>query len=220
MVIVGSGRSPCCDRHTPIASRISSVNLEDHVAVEVEEADRRDFIILAGNAFAAVGAAATLWPFIAQMNPDAGAQALASVEIDLAPVKEGQAITALWRGKPIFIRNRTRDEIGKAAAVDTEALPDPEARNDLLPGTAPATDANRVKPGKENWLVLIGICTHLGCIPKGQSLGDSRGDFGGWFCPCHGSHYDTAGRIRKGPAPRNLEVPPYEFVSDTKIKIG
>lgn len=187
---------------------------------EVEDPNRRDFLIIAGNAFAAVGAAATLWPFISQMNPDAGAQALSSVEIDLSPIKEGQAITAMWRGKPIFIRNRTPEEIKAAEAVPVAQLPDGEARNDLLPEAAPATDDNRVKKGKENWLILIGICTHLGCIPKGQALGDARGDFGGWLCPCHGSHYDTSGRIRKGPAPRNLEVPPYEFVSDTKIKIG
>lgn len=190
------------------------------MAVEAEEPDRRDFLVLAGNAFVAVGAAATMWPFIAQMNPDAGALALASVEIDLSPVKEGQAITAMWRGKPIFIRNRTEDEIKQAAAVDPKSLPDDSARNDLLPEEAPATDANRVKQGNERWLILVGICTHLGCIPKGQALGDSRGEYGGWFCPCHGSHYDTSGRIRKGPAPRNLEVPPYEFISDTKIKIG
>ncbi len=187
---------------------------------EAEEPNRRDFLVIAGNAFAAVGAAATLWPFIAQMNPDAGAQALASVEIDLSPVKEGQAITAMWRGKPIFIRNRTQDEVKSAEAVPVADLPDQSARNDLLPESTPALDTNRIKEGKDNWLILVGICTHLGCIPKGQSLGDSRGDYGGWLCPCHGSHYDTSGRIRKGPAPRNLEVPPYQFISDTKIKIG
>jgi ubiquinol-cytochrome c reductase iron-sulfur subunit len=194
--------------------------VEDDVASEAEEPDRRDFLVLAGNAFVGVGAAVTLWPFVAQMNPDAGAKALASVEIDLSPVKEGQAITAMWRGKPIFIRNRTQDEIALAKAVALNDLADGKARNDLLPDGTPAEDVNRVKAGKENWLVLIGICTHLGCIPKGQALADSKGDFGGWFCPCHGSHYDTAGRIRKGPAPRNLEVPPYKFISDTKIKIG
>lgn len=197
-----------------------SSKLEGYVAVEAEEPNRRDFLVIAGNAFVAVGAAATLWPFISQMNPDAGAQALASVEIDLSPVKEGQAITAMWRGKPIFIRNRTPEEIKAAEAVPLADLPDKSARNDLLPESAPAIDDNRIKSGKDNWLILIGICTHLGCIPKGQSMGDARGDYGGWFCPCHGSHYDTSGRIRKGPAPRNLEVPPYEFVSDTKIKIG
>lgn len=190
------------------------------MATDNEEPNRRDFLVIAGNAFAAVGAAATIWPFIDQMNPDAGAQALASIEVDLAPVKEGQAITVMWRGKPVFIRNRTRDEVNLANAISVADLPDDAARNDVLPSDTPALDVNRTKKGKENWLVLVGICTHLGCIPKGQSMGDTKGEFGGWFCPCHGSHYDTSGRIRKGPAPRNLEVPPYEFVSDTKIKIG
>lgn len=185
-----------------------------------DELGRRDFLVVAGNTFVAIGAAATMWPFIQQMNPDAGAQALSSVEIDLSPVKEGQAITVMWRGKPVFIRNRTKDEIAKAEKDDAAALTDATARNLALPESTPATDANRVKKGHENWLVLVGICTHLGCIPKGQSMTDLKGDFGGWFCPCHGSHYDTSGRIRQGPAPRNLDVPPYEFVSDTKIKIG
>ncbi len=185
-----------------------------------EEPNRRDFIVIAAQAFAGVGAAVALWPFIHQMNPDASTQALASIEVDLTPIKEGQAITVSWRGKPVFIRNRTPEEIKKAAEVKLADLSDTSARNDSLPEKAPATDANRTKKGHENWLVLVGICTHLGCIPKGQSLSDSKGDFGGWFCPCHGSHYDTAGRIRKGPAPRNLEVPPYSFVSYTKIKIG
>jgi len=190
------------------------------VASTAEEPHRRDFLVIAGTAFAAVGGAITLWPFIAQMNPDSSAQALASVEIDLAPVKQGQAITALWRGKPIFIRNRTADEVERARADDKANLPDHLARNMGLPEGEPATDANRTKAGHENFIVLIGICTHLGCIPKGQAIGDSRGEYGGWFCPCHGSHYDTAGRIRKGPAPRNLDVPPYDFVGDSKIKIG
>jgi ubiquinol-cytochrome c reductase iron-sulfur subunit len=190
------------------------------VATDVDESTRRDFLVLAANAFAAIGGAAALWPFISQMNPDAGAQALASTEVDLSPVKEGQAITVLWRGKPIFIRNRTKAEIEAAEKTPLDDLVDQSARNDDLPDSTPAEDENRVKKGKENWLVLVGICTHLGCIPKGQSMGDARGDYGGWFCPCHGSHYDTSGRIRKGPAPRNLEVPPYDFVADTKIKIG
>jgi ubiquinol-cytochrome c reductase iron-sulfur subunit len=176
--------------------------------------------VIAAQAFAGVGAAMALWPFIQQMNPDASTQAAASMEVDLSPVKEGQAITVLWRGKPVFVRNRTKEEITKAVDVKLSELVDPSARNDDLPEKAPATDANRTKKGHENWMILVGICTHLGCIPKGQSIGDARGDFGGWFCPCHGSHYDTAGRIRKGPAPRNLEVPPYDFVSDSKIKIG
>ncbi|MGQ0456861.1 MAG: ubiquinol-cytochrome c reductase iron-sulfur subunit [Hyphomicrobium sp.] len=186
----------------------------------VDDSNRRDFLVVAGNTFAAIGAASLLWPFVQQMNPDASAKALASTEIDLSPVKEGQAITVMWRGKPVFVRNRTKAEIDEATKVDPSALPDPDARNAALPANDPATDANRTKAGHENWLIMVGICTHLGCIPKGQSMGDSKGDFGGWFCPCHGSHYDTAGRIRKGPAPRNLEVPPYEFVADNKIKIG
>ena len=210
-----------------------------------EPPNRRDFIVIAAQAFAGVGAAMALWPFIQQMNPDASTQAAASIEVDLSPVKEGQAITVLWRGKPVFVRNRTKEEITKAVEVKVADLVDPSARNDALPERTPATDLNRtkaeieaaqkvadtdlkdpqkdedrVKKGHENMLVLVGVCTHLGCIPKGQSIADARGDFGGWFCPCHGSHYDTSGRIRRGPAPRNLEVPPYEFVSDSKVKIG
>jgi ubiquinol-cytochrome c reductase iron-sulfur subunit len=192
-------------------------DLASHTA---EEPNRRDFIVVAAQAFAGVGAALALWPFISQMNPDASTQALASIEVDLTPVKQGQAITVSWRGKPVFIRNRTPEEVKSAVDTKLSDLVDPLARNDAKPEKTPATDANRTVKGKENWLVMVGICTHLGCIPKGQSLSDSKGDFGGWFCPCHGSHYDTAGRIRKGPAPRNLEVPPYEFASDSKIKIG
>lgn len=184
-----------------------------------KEPKRRDFIVLAGSTMAAVGGATLLWPFVQQMNPDAGAQALSSIEVDLAPIAEGQAITVMWRGKPVFIRNRTADEVKEANAVAVDVLPDPDARNEKDPG-APASDTNRTVKGKENWLILVGICTHLGCIPKGQSIADTKGEFGGWFCPCHGSHYDTSGRIRKGPAPRNLDVPPVTFISDTKIKIG
>jgi ubiquinol-cytochrome c reductase iron-sulfur subunit len=194
--------------------------LEAPVTTDAVEPNRRDFLVVVGNAFAAVGAASLLWPFIQQMNPDASTMALSSVDVDLSPVKEGQAITVLWRGKPIFIRNRTKTEVASAVDVDVKTLPDSLARNDALPTDDPATDANRTVKGHENWIVLVGICTHLGCIPKGQSMGDERGEYGGWFCPCHGSVYDTSGRIRKGPAPRNLEVPPYAFSSDTKIKIG
>jgi ubiquinol-cytochrome c reductase iron-sulfur subunit len=181
---------------------------------------RRDFIYIATTAFAAIGAAGALWPAIDQMNPDASALSLASVDVDLAPIQTGQAITLLWRGKPIFIKNRTADEIQKAKATPLSDLKDPEANIMGSTTAIPATDENRTKPGKENWLVQIGICTHLGCIPKGQSPGDEKGPYGGWFCPCHGSVYDTAGRIRQGPAPRNLEIPPYQFTADTKIKIG
>jgi ubiquinol-cytochrome c reductase iron-sulfur subunit len=189
---------------------------------EDDDLNRRDFLVIAGNAFAAVGGAVALWPFVDQMNPDASAQALASTEVDLAPVKEGQAITVMWRGKPIFIRNRTAEEIKKAEETPLADLPDPSARNLALPESVPADDKNRVKDGHKNWLVMVGVCTHLGCIPKGQTPAEvtMRGDYNGWFCPCHGSHYDTSGRIRKGPAPRNLDVPPYQFVTDTKIVIG
>lgn len=190
------------------------------MASEAEEPTRRDFLTLATNAFVLVGGAVTLWPFLAQMNPDAGTQALATIEVDLAPIQVGQAITVLWRGKPIFIRHRTSEEVQQARSVALDVLPDELARNAALPEATLAIDTNRVKDGKENWLILVGICTHLGCIPKGQALGDSKGDFSGWFCPCHGSHYDTSGRVRKGPAPRNLAVPLYGFVSDTKILIG
>jgi ubiquinol-cytochrome c reductase iron-sulfur subunit len=185
-----------------------------------EEPNRRDFIVILAQSFAGVGAAVALWPFISQMNPDASTQALASIEVDLSPVKAGQAITVSWRGKPVFIRNRTPEEVKAALDVKLSDLKDPIARNEALPDKSPATDLNRTKKDKENWLVLVGICTHLGCIPKGQSMADAKGDYGGWFCPCHGSHYDTAGRIRLGPAPQNLLVPTYEFVSDTMIKIG
>ena len=185
-----------------------------------DSASRRDFLTIAAGSWVAVGAAAALWPLVQQMNPDASTQALSSIEVDLAPIKEGQAVTVMWRGKPVFIRNRTKDEIAKAEATKMNELVDTSARNDALPDKAQANDANRVKKDKPNWLVLVGVCTHLGCIPKGQTIADAKGDFGGWFCPCHGSHYDTSGRIRKGPAPKNLAVPTYDFLSDTKIKIG
>ncbi len=162
---------------------------------------RRDFLFLATGAFGAVGGAAFVWPLINQMNPDAGTLAMASIELDLSTVKEGQAITVLWRGKPVFVRHRTAAEIDAAKKVPMADLKDP------------ASDESRAT--KPQWLVMVGVCTHLGCVPLGQA-----GDFGGWFCPCHGSHYDTSGRIRKGPAPKNLEVPSYAFLSDTKIKIG
>ena len=186
----------------------------------IEDDDRRDFILVAAGAFAAVGIGPLVWPMLDQMNPDASALALGSVELDLSPIDVGQAITIMWRGKPIFIRNRTPEEVGLAKRTQISALIDNSARNENLPEDAPAVDRNRTLEGHENWLVLVGICTHLGCIPKGQRVGDAKGEFGGWFCPCHGSHYDTSGRIRKGPAPRNLNVPPYAFISDSKIKIG
>jgi ubiquinol-cytochrome c reductase iron-sulfur subunit len=192
----------------------------DLASHSAEGSSRRDFIVIAAQAFAGVGAAVALWPFIQQMNPDASTQAQASTEVDLTPVKEGQAITVVWRGKPVFIRNRTPEEIKRAVDVKLSELSDTSARNDDLPEKAPAIDPNRTKKGHENWIILVGICTHLGCIPKGQALNDARGDFGGWFCPCHGSQYDTAGRIRRGPAPENMAIPPYTFTNDTTLRIG
>ena len=183
--------------------------------MEHPEPTRRDFLYIATAALAAVGAGSVIWPFIDQMNPDASALALASTEVDVSAVEEGQSITVKWRGKPVFVRHRTAKEIEEAEAVAMGDLPDPLARNANLEAEAPATDPNRAAEGKEPWLVMIGVCTHLGCVPLGQA-----GDFGGWFCPCHGSHYDTAGRIRRGPAPENLHIPPYAFTSDTVIRVG
>jgi len=164
---------------------------------------RRDFLYVATGAVGAVGVVGVAWPLINQMNPDASVLALASAEYDLTPIAEGQSVTVKWRGLPVFIRHRTPQEIQEAQAVPLSELKDPE------------TDEQRTKPGHEQWLVMIANCTHLGCIPVGES-----GEYDGWFCPCHGSVYDTAGRIRKGPAPKNLVVPPYTFLSDTKIQIG
>ena len=193
-----------------------------------EEVTRRDFLFIATGAVAASGAALVAWPLISQMNPDASVKALASVELDLAPIKEGQAITIKWRGNPVFVRNRTKSEIDAAKAVALTDLVDPIARSANVADAAPASDENRVISGAdgktENYLVMMAVCTHLGCVPIGN-----EGDFalvvgsqktGGWLCPCHGSHYDTSGRIRKGPAPQNLPVPKYEFIADTKIRIG
>jgi ubiquinol-cytochrome c reductase iron-sulfur subunit len=181
---------------------------------------RRDVLQIMAGGWALVGMGALAWPLIDQMNPDANALALGSTEVDLAPITEGQAITAVWRGKPVFIRHRTAKEIEEARAVKVDDLPDRMAQVTGAKGDLDASDVNRVKDGKEKWLVMVGICTHLGCIPTGTAVGEPKGEFGGWFCPCHGSQYDTSGRIRKGPAPRNLEIPPYAFVGDTRIKIG
>lgn len=169
---------------------------------------RRDFIYVATGAFAAAGAAVAVWPMVNQMNPSADVLALASVEADISQVKPGQAIKVPWRGKPVFIRHLTPAEIAAADKVATSDLRDPQ------------TLADRTKPGKTQWLITLGVCTHLGCIPLGSGDGENRGDFGGYFCPCHGSHYDTAARIRKGPAPKNLEVPQYAFKSDSVVEIG
>ena len=162
---------------------------------------RRDFLYLTTGSFTAVGAGALAWPFISQMNPDASVKALASTEVDLSPIMPGQSITILWRGKPVFVRRRTEEEIAEAQAVEQIDLPDPE------------TDETRVQ--KPEWLVMVGVCTHLGCIPLGN-----KGEYNGWLCPCHGSHYDVSGRVRKGPAPTNMEIPKFEFVDSNTIKIG
>ena len=185
-----------------------------------EDPSRRDVILIGAGGFAAIGGAAMLWPLLDQMNPDASTLSMASTDVDLAPIEEGQAITVMWRGKPIFIRHRTAKEVEAATEVKIGDLIDPLARNANLPDDAPATDDNRAAPEREPWLVMIGICTHLGCIPQGQAPGQYKGDYGGWFCPCHGSQYDTAGRVRVVPAPENMYIPPYSFTSDTKIRIG
>jgi len=188
--------------------------------VTTPEATRRDVLTIAGGAFAVVGGLVSLWPLLQQMNPDANTLATANIEVDLKPVAVGQSITVQWRGKVVFIRHRTPAEIETARAVPVGRLPDRKARMAGRPDWAPATDANRTKPDRANWLIVVGVCTHFGCIPQGQRLGEKRGDYGGWYCSCHGSQYDTAGRIRIGPAPANLEVPPYHFVTDTLVEIG
>ena len=165
------------------------------------QSERRDFLFTVTYTIGAVGIGATIWPLIDQMNPDSSAKALATTEVDVSSVELGKTITVLWRGKPIFIRRRTKEEIEEASAVDLKNLKDPEK------------DKDRAK--NPEWLVMIGVCTHLGCVPLGE-----KGEYNGWFCPCHGSHYDTSGRIRKGPAPNNLEIPKYEFVDNNIIKIG
>ncbi|MEK9850771.1 MAG: ubiquinol-cytochrome c reductase iron-sulfur subunit [Candidatus Puniceispirillum sp.] len=171
-----------------------------------ENPGRRDFIVVGTYAMAGLGGAAVAWPLIDQMNPAADTLALANIEVDISKIAVGQSITVKWRGKPVFIRHRTADEVSRAKATDLADLRDPEA------------DADRAE--KPELLVLVGVCTHLGCVPLGQKTGEVRGEYDGWFCPCHGSHYDTSGRIRKGPAPSNLEVPPYSFLSDSVIRIG
>ncbi|ASM73791.1 MULTISPECIES: ubiquinol-cytochrome c reductase iron-sulfur subunit [Roseobacteraceae] len=186
------------------------------------DGNRRDFLYYATAGAGAVAVGAAVWPLVNQMNPSADVKALSSIRVDVSGIDPGTQLTVKWLGKPVFIRRRTEAEVAAANGVEMEALPDPIARNANIAGDAPATDPNRslVPPGGEagtdsEWLVMMGVCTHLGCVP----LGDA-GDFGGWFCPCHGSHYDTAGRIRKGPAPENLPVPVAEFVDETTIKLG
>ncbi|MEL6840591.1 MAG: ubiquinol-cytochrome c reductase iron-sulfur subunit [Pseudomonadota bacterium] len=176
---------------------------------------RRDFLYYATAGAGVVVTGAAVWPLVNQMNPSADVLALASIRVDVSAVVPGTQITVLWQGKPVFIRARTEEEIAEARAVDVGDLPDQDAYNDNL-GEAPATDENRALSEDGVWLVQMGVCTHLGCVP----LGDGAGDFGGWFCPCHGSHYDTSGRIRRGPAPRNLPIPVASFVDETTIQLG
>lgn len=171
-----------------------------------EDNSRRDFLQLTAGAFGVVGAACFATPLVNSLNPAKDTLALSTIEVDISSIQPGQSKTEIWRGKPVFIRRRTPEEIAAAESVDISSLRDKQA------------DKDRVK--KAEWLVVVGVCTHLGCIPQGQKIGETVGEFGGWFCPCHGSHYDTSGRIRKGPAPLNLPVPDYTFISDTKIKIG
>ena len=166
-----------------------------------KKTERREFLFTASYAVGAIGVGAVVWPLVDQMNPDASVKAMASTEVDISSLQPGKTITVLWRGKPVFIKRRTPEEITEAKAVKMQDLKDPQK------------DEDRTK--KSEWLVMLGVCTHLGCVPL-----NDKGDYNGWFCPCHGSHYDTSGRIRKGPAPTNMAIPPYEFLDNNKIKIG
>ncbi|WP_037294753.1 ubiquinol-cytochrome c reductase iron-sulfur subunit [Roseobacter sp. AzwK-3b] len=189
--------------------------------VEDHEGTRRDFLYYATAGAGAVTAGAAIWPLVDQMNPSADVQALSSIQVDVSGIAEGSQITVKWLGKPVFIRRRTPAEIEDARSVDVADLPDGIARNNNISGDVPATDENRAMDESGEWLVQMGVCTHLGCVPMGNA-GDFalEGGVGGWFCPCHGSHYDTSGRIRKGPAPENLPVPVAEFVDESTIKLG
>jgi ubiquinol-cytochrome c reductase iron-sulfur subunit len=187
----------------------------DVAHVEDQGGTRRDFLYVATGAAGAITAGAAIWPLVNQMNPAADVQALSSIQIDVAEVEVGSQITVKFLGKPVFIRRRTPEEIEEGRAVDLGQLKDGLARNANHADDAPATDANRTMDEAGEWLLMTGVCTHLGCIPLGEA-----GDFDGWFCPCHGSHYDTAGRIRRGPAPENLPIPVAQFVSDTVIELG
>jgi ubiquinol-cytochrome c reductase iron-sulfur subunit len=176
---------------------------DDIIQDDTEKTTRRDFMTLTASGMTAVGAACAIWPLVDSLNPSADVLALASIEVDISHIEPGQTMTVKWRGKPVFITHRTEEQIKEAANTHLKDLIDPEE------------DSARVKEGYSKWLIMVGICTHLGCVPL-----SNKGDYEGWFCPCHGSHYDTSGRIRKGPAPLNLKIPPYEFISDTKIRIG
>jgi len=195
-------KTPAEQRHSAEAP---STAAEAEAAGTTEQ--RRDFLFLLTGAMGALGTAAALWPLIDSMNPSADVRALSTVSVDLAPIDRGQRITVMWTGRPVFIAHRTDREIARSEADD---------RNPNL--VDPATDASRVT--RKEWLIVIGICTHLGCVPLGQRPTDPHGEYGGWFCPCHGSVYDTAGRIRHGPAPRNLDLPAYAFEGEARVKLG
>lgn len=182
---------------------------------EVNSGARRDFLYVSTAAAGAVAAGAAVWPLFNQMNPSADVRALASVQVDVSALEAGSQLTVKFLGKPVFVRRRTPEEIEEAREVEVAALPDPIARNPNIPGENPATDEFRTLDEAGEWLVMIGVCTHLGCVPLAEA-----GDFGGWFCPCHGSHYDKLGRIRRGPAPENLHIPVAEFISDAVIHLG
>jgi ubiquinol-cytochrome c reductase iron-sulfur subunit len=190
----------------PVKAAAPAKPVEKQAVAKPQSDSRRDFLALTAAGMGAVGACSLAWPFVNSMNPAKDTLALSTTEVDLTPIQKGQSVTVMWRGKPVFIRHRTEKEIAEAKDVEMSNLLDPQS------------DEERVK--KPEWLVLVGVCTHLGCVPTGQKTGETRGEYDGWFCPCHGSHYDSSGRIRKGPAPKNLDVPPYEFVSDTLVKIG
>lgn len=193
----------------PGERRMPVSNTEDHGG------SRRDFLYYATGAAGVVATGAAVWPLVNQMNPSADVKALASIFVDVSGVETGTQLTVKWRGKPVFIRHRDDKDIELARSVKLSELVDPLAENENLKHDAPATDENRTLDKEGKWLVMMGVCTHLGCVPLGNA-----GDFGGWFCPCHGSHYDSAGRIRKGPAPRNLEIPIAKFEDEKTIKLG
>jgi ubiquinol-cytochrome c reductase iron-sulfur subunit len=214
----GTGKKPAQAPKDPVAAALNAdtatldgipvedLRVENHG--QAPSVRRRDFIHIATVSFAGVGAAAVALPLVSQMSASADVLALASIEVDVAAIQPGQSIKTSWRKQPVFIRNLTPAEIEEANKVDVGGLRDPQ------------TLAERTKPGKENWLITLGVCTHLGCVPLGAASGEVKGEYGGYFCPCHGSHYDTAARIRKGPAPLNLVVPEFAFLSDTIVKIG
>lgn len=183
--------------------------------VEEQSGTRRDFLYVATGAAGAVATAAAVWPLVNQMNPSADVEALSSIRVDVSGISEGSQLVVSFLGKPVFIRRRTAEEIEEARADDGAELPDPLARNPNITGDVPATDENRTLDENEEWLVMVGVCTHLGCVPLSEA-----GDYGGWFCPCHGSHYDKAGRIRRGPAPENLHIPVAQFVDDLVLQLG